>query len=414
MKRLLFLWIIVVGGSVALYAGDVLIGSSKATSLSQTIAQMRPHDTLVFAEGEYALDGEITIDKPLTLLARGEVILQAAESSGIFHVKADSVTIKGFTLRNVDRSYTEDLAAIWLDGVYDFKIIDNRIENCFFAIFCTKAKFGIIRGNVIRGNAVDEHSSANAIHLWYCGKVEIIDNLVENHRDGIYLEFTDRSCIAGNRSRNNLRYGLHFMFSNHDEYVHNVFENNGAGVAVMFSDYIVMKYNEFRKNWGGSSYGLLLKEIYDGEIAHNRFYKNTMAILAEGSTRMLYQRNDFVENGWAIKMRGSSMDNELTRNNFRGNSFSIATDKTTSTNNYHHNYWEDYEGYDLDRDGVGDVPHRPVSLFSYMTTKIDASILLLRSSFVEVLNFTEKIAPAVTPEKLVDEQPLMRPVDDTF
>lgn len=391
------------------WAAAVGQAPAAAPSISQWLRKASPHDTVYVPEGEYKLPAEIRIQKPLTLLARGKVVLEAPEDQGIFRVEADSVSICGFTLRGVGRSYTEDLAAIWVNGGHHFRLENNRILNSFFAIFCTRAEKGVIANNTIIGNAVDEHSSANAIHLWYCDSVTITGNEVAHHRDGIYLEFTDHSVITGNRSRNNLRYGLHFMFSNKDRYTDNVFRENGAGVAVMFSDSIVMIGNQFLENWGGAAYGLLLKEIYDGVIRDNLFEHNTTGILAEGSVRVLYRANEFRDNGWALRLRGSSMDNEFTRNNFIGNSFDVATDRGRSANRFHHNFYQAYDGYDLDRDGIGDVPHRPVSIFSYLVSEHEASIVLLRSSFVKMLEAAERLAPAVTPELLTDEFPLMNP-----
>ncbi|MDX1629079.1 MAG: nitrous oxide reductase family maturation protein NosD, partial [Fulvivirga sp.] len=72
--------------------------------------------------------------------------------------------------------------------------------------------------------------------------------------------------------------------------------------------------------------------------------------------------------------------------------------------------WNEYAGYDLNKDGIGDVPHRPVKLFSYVVTRSESSIILLRSLFIDLLNFAEKVTPVFTPETLVDEQPLMKPV----
>lgn len=417
MIRDLVVIMAIVGWSVTAHARDLEVGPSLAvTSISQALELAQPHDTLCINTGDYFPDTVLIINKPLTLIACGEVSITAAPANGIFEVRADSVSISGFHLKEVPRSYLRDLAAIWVDNVAHFSLTDNKATNCFFAIFCTKAKQGTIKGNQIAGNAVEEHSSANAIHLWYCDSLTIADNIVEHHRDGIYLEFTDNSLISNNISRHNLRYGLHFMFSNHDVYKNNLFTDNGAGVAVMFSDHIDMINNRFLENWGGAAYGLLLKEIYDSRLLHNTFHKNTVAVFAEGSNRMQMHGNTFTGNGWALKMRGSAMDNEIFYNNFMGNSFDVATDASTNYNNYHHNFWDDYKGYDLDKDGIGDVPHRPVNLFSYLVTRIDESIILLRSSFIQVLDFAERIAPAVTPNNLLDESPLMKPTsnDDTL
>jgi len=410
MNRYLVVILIVVGWSVTANAKEWEVGSSQAVaSISQAVQMAAPFDTICVNTGEYTHTGAIIIDKPLSLLGCGDVKITAAPKSGIFEVRADSVTISGFTLLNVEKSYTKDLAAIWVDYSRHFTVTDNTILDCFFAIFCTKSKSGVIAGNSITGNAVEEHSSANAIHLWYCDSLKIENNMVEHHRDGIYLEFTDNSTITNNMSRHNLRYGLHFMFSNDDTYQRNTYTDNGAGVAVMFSDHIAMVDNHFIENWGRASYGLLLKEIYDSRIEGNNFEQNTTGIFSEGSSRIAFTANTFNGNGWALRMRGSSMDNELRLNNFVGNSFNVATDAKKDHNNYHNNYWDDYEGYDLNQDGFGDVPHRPVNLFSYLVSRIDESIILLRSSFIEVLNFAEKVAPAVTPTNLIDEEPLMKP-----
>lgn len=410
MSRDLVVFLVALWGVVGWPEGGwAQTSSGQNPSWVAAIHDAAPGDTVMIPPGAYQLEQLVLLDKPITIIGQGRPEIKAPEEDGIFQIQADSVSIQGLSLTGVKASYTEDLAAIWIDGAQHFQVKDNRIQDCFFAIFCTKGENGLIQNNVICGDAISEHSSANAIHLWHADSIKIWGNHVEGHRDGIYLEFTDNSTIQHNWSGNHLRYGLHFMFSNQDRYTHNVFTQNGAGVAVMFSDSIVMLHNTFEENWGDASYGLLLKEIYDGEIRQNTFRRNTIGILAEGSTRVLYKANDFSNNGWALKLRGSAMDNIFSYNNFRENSFSVASDRTRSSNEFHHNYWSGYTGYDLDHDGIGDVPHRPVSLFSFLVTRVDASILLLRSTFIEVLNLAERIAPAITPEQLVDPQPLLQP-----
>jgi nitrous oxidase accessory protein len=80
------------------------------------------------------------------------------------------------------------------------------------------------------------------------------------------------------------------------------------------------------------------------------------------------------------------------------------------SNNFDKNYWSQYEGYDLDRDGVGDVPHRPVRLFSILVEKQPQALLLLRSLLIDILDAAEKFMPALTPETLIDSKPKMEPV----
>jgi len=377
--------------------------------IQEAIDQANPHDTILVKSGEYH-EGNIVIDKPLKLIGIDFPIIDGDHDNEILTILADSVLVDGFQIQNVGTSYIKDQAGINVVKKDYVTIQNNKLINTFFGIYLQKSQYTKVINNEVFGDAQEEMSSGNAIHLWHCKNILIADNHVKNHRDGIYLEFVDDSRIENNRSEGHLRYGLHFMFSNNDDYISNTFYDNGAGVAVMFSRGIKMKENIFQKNWGSSSYGLLLKEIYDGEITHNKFIENTIGIYGESATRNRIANNDFIRNGWAFKVLGSCMDNVITANNFAGNTFDIATNSSRNYNKFDGNYWSEYAGYDLDRDGIGDVPHRPVKLFSYVVTRVDASIILLRSMFIDIINFAEKVTPMFTPATLLDNTPRMKPL----
>ncbi len=198
------------------------------------------------------------------------------------------------------------------------------------------------------------------------------------------------------------------MFSNNDAYVTNFFEANGAGVAVMFSKFVFMYNNTFKNNWGDASYGILLKEITDGEIIGNKFYKNTAALYLEGANRMIVKKNHFESNGWGFKIQASCMDNIVKENNFIGNSFDISTNGFLVLNIFEENYWDKYEGYDLNKDKIGDVPYHPLSLFSGIVEQNPTAMLLYRSFMVTLLEKTEKLIPSLTPDNFVDNRPVMR------
>ncbi len=280
------------------------------------------------------------------------------------------------------------------------------LEKLFFGIYLEKSNNGKIYHNKIIGDAIEEYNSGNGIQLWYSKNIEIEHNFVQHVRDGIYLEFADNCVIKNNVSSNNVRYGLHFMFSNNDTYQDNTFENNGAGVAVMFSKKIKMYNNTFKENWGSASYGMLLKEINDAEIEGNRFLDNTIGINIEGSNRITYKNNDFINNGWAIKVRGACYTNKFVQNNFLYNSFDISYNSKINDNVFDGNYWSNYTGYDLNKDGVGDIPYRPVKLFSYIVNRTPETIILLRSLFIDLIDFSEKVSPVFTPDNLLDNNPV--------
>jgi nitrous oxidase accessory protein len=283
----------------------------------------------------------------------------------------------------------------------------NRFDDAFFGIYLARVDDCVVRGNVLRSNRGREMNSGNGIHLWNANRITIADNRITGHRDGIYFEFVHNSVISGNLSERNLRYGLHFMYSDDCRYLRNTFRNNGSGVAVMFTHRVEMTGNRFEENWGGAAYGLLLKEIADSKLEGNVFSRNTTALMADGANRIRATHNDFVDNGWAVKLEASTQEGSFTGNNFVGNTFDVAANNSESSNTFARNYWDSYRGYDLDRDGFGDVPFHPVRLFSVVVAQNAPSIILLRSNFVRLLDSAESIIPALTPEAVADRQPAM-------
>ena len=378
-------------------------------SVKDAIAKANAHDTIIIKSGTYK-EHSIVIDKPLTIIGENYPIIDGEKKGEIITVVSNDVSIDGLFIINVGVSYTEDYAAIRVRKSENFEIKNIVLEKLFFGIYIEKSKHGKIFHNKIIGEAKEEHNSGNGIQLWYSHFIEIEHNYVQGVRDGIYLEFSDDCIIKNNSSSKNLRYGLHFMFSNNDLYQDNLFEDNGAGVAVMFSKNIKMIHNIFRKNWGSASYGMLLKEINDAQIERNTFEENTIGINVEGSNRIVYKNNDFSNNGWAIKVRGACYTNTFEENNFLYNSFDISYNSKVNDNLFINNYWSNYTGYDLDKDGVGDVPYRPVKLFSYIVNRTPETIILLRSLFIDIIDFSEKVSPVFTPDKLMDESPKMKQI----
>ena len=381
-------------------------------TIAQAVAKAKKGDTIIVQKGTYP-ENNILLDKPLTLIGKDRPIINGQFKGSILKIQADSITIKGFRLANVPFKATEEQAAILLDKSKKFLIEDNIMDQVCFGVLLRKGRDGIIKNNKISSNATQQYNSGNAIHLWSCKNIKIIGNEAANCRDGIYIQFSSKSYIEGNYCYKNLRYGLHFMFSDDNEYYRNRFSENGAGAAVMFSKRVKMVGNTFQDNWGPSSYGLLLKELYDSELVDNTFYRNTIGINGENCTRMKYNENTFTENGWGIRIRGGCYQNDFWDNNFFNNTFDVAYDNNVNDNKFRSNYWSDYTGYDLNKDGVGDVPYRPVKLFSYISNRTPESIVLLRSLFIDIMNFSEKVAPVFTPENLIDETPRMEPVKKT-
>lgn len=381
---------------------------SSLTTISDGIDAARAHDTIVIHSGIYRASG-LTIDFPVTLQGHRWPVIDAEGSRGIFTITSSDVTITGIEFRGVPTSFTAEHSAILLEGVGNARIENNRFDDCFFAVYAANSFACSIRGNEIRGQQNRLTTAGNGIHLWYCRDITIIGNEVTSHRDGIYMEFVRSSVIDSNTCRDNLRYGLHFMFSDSCRYAGNTFRRNAAGVAVMYTSNVLMQSNTFERSWGGASYGVLLKDIRDSQVIGNRFLNNSIGIHIEGSDRIIFSRNLFKDNGWAMKMMANCLDNTVINNDFIDNSFPVATNSRQSNSTFRGNFWSTYRGFDLDRDGYGDMPFRPVSLFSLLVESHPPTLMLLRSLLADVLDLAERAIPTLTPEALVDSHPRMRP-----
>ena len=377
------------------------------TSLRKAVALAQDGDTILLHSGIYK-EGNIVITKSIRLIGMGNPVIDGEHRYESLTISGTRIVVKGIHFRNSGYSAMNDHASIAVIDADHVIIENNTVENAYFAIKFSNANHCIVRDNIITGSPKSEQNSGNGIHLWKCDNMLVSDNKVSGHRDGIYFEFVTHSIIQNNWSEKNIRYGLHFMFSNNDAYVNNTFKNNGAGVAVMYSNHVVMLGNLFEYNWGPNAYGILLKEISDSKIFNNEFNQNTVGILMEGTNRIEAQQNQFGGNGWALRIQASCDQNTVHHNNFQGNTFDVATNGSLMLNRFYNNYWDKYEGYDLDRDGFGDVAFHPVSLYSMVIEQNPNSVLLLRSFMVTLLDRAEKALPSLTPEQFADDRPLMK------
>src|SRR6185312_788941 len=263
-------------------------------------------------------------------------------------------------------------------------ISDNEMDEAFFGIYLQQAEDCVIERNVLRSTNMRDATSGNGIHLWNSRNVTIADNRISGHRDGIYFEFVRHAHVRGNVSERNLRYGLHFMYSDSCDYASNQFRRNGAGVAVMYSHFVRMTGNRFEDNNGAAAYGLLLKEIADAHLERNVFRHDATALFADGATRLVAVHNVFLDNGWAVRLQSSTENALFAANNFAGNTFDLVTNSRNTTATFSGNYWSAYEGYDIDRDGRGDVGFHPVRLSSVIVAGNEPALILLRSAFLSL------------------------------
>jgi nitrous oxidase accessory protein len=387
-------------------AGAVAPQLGTLGALGVRIAAAPAHARIVVPAGVYR-EPTIVITKPVALVGDAGAILDGEGARTVLLVQADDVTVSGLTIRNTGASQVEERAGIKVSGARRCRIERNQFQATAFGVYLEKTAGCVVRENHLHGSGATQSQNGNGIHAWSSEHVTITDNMIAGHRDGIYFEFVSHGHVHGNRSTRNSRYGLHFMFSNDCEYENNTYRENGNGVAVMYSSRVGMWNNTFDRNLGGAAYGLLLKDINESTIIGNTFSTNTVGLHLEGSSRNTIHRNAFSRNGVALRLLANAQDNVLERNDFVGNAFDVATNSRSSYSTLRGNFWDRYKGYDLDRDGIGDVPHAPVTLFGLVVEQTPAALVLLRSPFVGLLDLAERAFPSLTPA-LRDESPRLQ------
>lgn len=394
---------------ITLSARTIEVGEGKAfSSISAALHKAKAKDEILIY-GKKIYKERLVIQKPITLKGVGTPIIDGGQRGDVIKVNADNVTIEGLQIQNSARSSQVDYCGV---HVKDAQFV--TVRNCVFrknqfSVMFQNCKNGLIANNNISSNITYNPIMGNAVHCWKSDNMHITGNNIGHNRDGIYLEFVNNSHIDHNTVSGCARYGLHFMFSHFNVYNSNRFNHNQAGVAVMFAHNVEMINNTFEFNRGTSSYGLLIKELQYSTIKWNRFLDNTVGLLIDGGSNLNVHHNVIKNNGWGMRLISASTNDTIVHNNFLGNTFDMTTNVSYNRNNVNGNYWDKYEGYDLNKDGYGDVPFHPLSLFSMLAEQNENVLFFFHSFLMNLLDATEKVLPSITPDNYVDNYPHMNP-----
>jgi nitrous oxidase accessory protein len=235
-----------------------------------------------------------------------------------------------------------------------------------------------------------------------------VGNEIVDVRDGFYIQSSSHGQIAGNVARD-LRYGLHYMFSDDNLFEDNLFENGAAGTALMYSKRITFRRNRFLHNRGFASVGLLFKACDDVLAESNLVADNARGIFLEGSYRNVFRGNVVAESDVAIVLYDSSGQNRFEGNSFVGNQSPLNLVGKRTDTVFRGNYWSASRELDLDGDGRSDSPYRLTSVFDHFRGNLTAADLMAGGIGARALGVAEETFPVLQPVPVLDEAPLARP-----
>jgi nitrous oxidase accessory protein len=224
----------------------------------------------------------------------------------------------------------------------------------------------------------------------------------------VYIQSSPNGRIRGNVARD-LRYGLHYMYSDDNLFEDNVFENGDAGTALMYSRRLTFRRNQFLRNRGFASVGLLLRTCDDVIAEDNLIADNARGVFIEGSVNNVFRGNLIAGSDAAIVLYDSAKRAVFTGNSFVGNLAPLSLSGRRTDTSFEGNYWSDNPSPDLDGDGRTDQPYRLSSLFDHMRGNLTAADLLSRSLAADAVAAAERTFPVLRPSPVVDSRPLARP-----
>ena len=389
--------------------------SAQFQSIQAAVDAARAGDTVEVRRGTYA--GNVVVNKRLNLEGVDRPILRGSGQSSVIEIIAEGCVIRGFVIEHSGGDLNREDSGILLKSNKN-SIEGNELRDVLYGIYLFGSSENTLRRNVIRGRAeLDSGERGAGLHLWNAHNNTIEDNTITFTRDGMYIQ----SC-SGNEIRRNrvsdLRYGLHYMSSDRNIFEDNFFTNNVAGAAIMYSNKIEFRRNAFVRNRGFSSFGILFQDC-SGILAEENFIiDNATGIFIEALRGSTLRRNVIADNDVAIQMYSNADANVVTENNFVGNLSPLQLVGRGSTTkwelNGRGNFWSNYEGYDLDGDGTGDVPHKVQNVFDNMEGNYPRLRIYLSSPAAQALAMAEKTFPILRGSSEVDRSPLIHAVKLDF
>ena len=400
------------------------LSASSATPMAQqfvdsTVQSLQRHlddasegDTVFVQPGKY--EGNLLISKRIALVGVGKPVIRGRGIGSVITVSADRSTLMGLVIEHSGTMLIQEDAGILVKSSFN-TLERNELRDVLFGIYLLGSHNNTISQNTVVGrNQLELGERGSGIHLWNSHRNTFSGNTISDTRDGFYVQNANGTLIEDNEVCR-VRYGLHYMYADSNVFLRNSFHDNVAGAAVMYSHGIIVRKNIFAHNRGFSSFGILFQDCTGMVVDSNIIVDNVVGMFFEGTRRNVFRHNVIAQNDAALEMFQNSTENIFTENNFIDNLnplFLIGKRTETRWNlGEKGNYWSTYDGYDLDDDGVGDVPFKIQNVFHYLEGQYPNIRLYLYSPASQALAAASSAFPIIEISQEKDVFPLMRPIE---
>lgn len=426
-------------------AETIRLAAAVTPSLQQAIDHARPGDELVLESGEFS--GPVTIGTPITMRGEPGARIRGNGHGSVVTITADDVILSDMVVTGSGGSLEDMNSGVFVTRTAKRAIVENnRIEGNLYGIYLHGADDSIARDNVIIGTGEGRLSeTGNGVTVWNAPGARVIGNYISFGRDGIATNASKRNVFSGNRF-NNLRFAIHYMYTDDSEISDNVSTGNSVGYAIMFSSRLKITGNI---SDGDRDHGLLLNyanssiitgntvrgqmqpasrwsergirsqehgvPAADGEAATDTSGMRPgpeKCVFIYNANRNRLRDNRFEGCDIGIHFTAGSEGNMMSGNAFIANRNQVkyvGTRYVDWSEKGRGNYWSDNPAFDLDGDGIADNPYRPNDLIDRVLWTAPQARVLTSSPAVQVVRWAQARFPALLPGGVTDSHPLMSP-----
>ena len=361
--------------------------------------------------GTYA--GPVVINKPLTIDGGGKVTIDAGDRGTVVALNASNSVLRGLHLTGSGDSHDTDDSCLDVRGHHN--TVENiEVDNCLFGLDFKQSNNNIVRNNSIRSKDRELGVRGDGLRLWYSNDNLIEKNQIIDSRDMVAW-YSNKNIFRENLGRRS-RYSIHFMFANENIVENNQFYDNAVGVYFMYTEGGVARNNIISHATGATGMGIGFKEASGTIIENNEIIYCGIGIGSDLSpfqpdSTIEIRGNRFAYNGIGILFNSETGGNNMLNNIFEGNltqvSYGGHGDNNNSPKNvWIGNYWDDYQGFDRDGDGVGDKTHELYAYADQIWMELPVARFFRSSPVMELLDFLERLAPFSTPDLILrDDKP---------
>ena len=398
-----------IGPAAFVAAGLLAAQCACALDLQALIDSAPSGSTVSVPAGTHA--GSFVVSKPMTLLGMSGSILDGRGDGRVLTVDAPDVIVRGLTIRKSGARLSTEDSGIFVTEQGDRALIaGNRLEGNLIGIYLKGPEGAIVRDNTVHGRQdLRMNERGNGIHLWNTPGSIVEGNDIRWGRDGIFVTTSRENTFRGNRFTD-LRFGVHYMYTNVSEVSGNVSRGNHVGFALMFSTGLQVFGNVSE---GDRDRGILFNYANESDIHGNQVLGGAeKCVFIYNSNGNRLHGNHFQGCEIGVHFTAGSEGNAIWENAFIANRTQVkyvGTRHLEWSSEGVGNYWSDHTAFDLNGDGRADQAYRPNDVVDRLVWRHPLAKLLLNSPAVQLVRWAQSSFPALYPGGVRDSAPLMQP-----